>query len=180
MPAHSQFKNVLEFLDLFGQEIPQRPTVPPLKTELLRYSLNMEETLELADAIGLEVKCISPDGIIRSNKDLQFTKVRPTSLVKTLDALIDIDYVNLGALAAYGFDPEGPQKEVHESNRSKLWSGDEVATQKPASWHAHEKDIKSNKRFIVLNDAGKVAKSPSYRPANFEQFVPKKVQAELF
>jgi len=167
-------------MQVFSQDTPPFPTIPSPKIEGLRLKLNFEENLELADAMGFQIKVISPDGIIRSNADLEFTKVKPSNLVKIIDALVDIDYVNLGAFVAYGFDAEPIQKEVHSSNLSKLWTANEVATQKPANWHAHETDSKDEKRFIVLNDAGKVAKSPSYRPANFEQFVPKKVQAELF
>lgn len=177
---HSQFRNVVQFMETFNQPVPKFPTIPAPKVEELRLKLNLEETFELAEAMGFEIRSAITGEVIARNADLVFKKVRETNVVGVIDAFTDTDYTNLGGIASYGFDAEPLQKEVHRSNMSKLWSANEVATQKPANWHAHETDSTEEKRFIVITDTGKVAKSPSYKPANFEQFVPKKVQAELF
>lgn len=78
--------------------------------------------------------------------------------VEILDGLVDKDYVATGTAAAFGFNYEAAFIECHNSNLSKL----DPETGKP------------NK-----DEYGKVIKPPTYRKANFAQFVPPEMQGAL-
>ena len=57
--------------------------------------------------------------------------------------------------------------EIHSSNMTKFWKQEEL-TQVSILCTVTTNDV--GKTYIVKNKDGKIVKSPSYRPANLENF----------
>ena len=131
---------------VFGQELPEKPTIPAEEVQQLRYRLIDEEKSELFESMDN---------------------------IQSLDAICDLLYVVLGAGAAYGFSPEKITKgfaEVHRSNMSKLWTLAEVESfNHPAAGYSVQHV--GGGKYIVKNSEGKVIKSPSYSPAQLKEIV---------
>lgn len=175
---HYQEK-VKEFMDVFGQDCPSKPTIPDVKTRILRVKLLLEEVLELADASGVKIidslgnefstkRFKSQDGI-----DIVENPQKSPDIIEIADALADISYVNYGAANAYGIDIHPVEQEVHDSNMTKLFSHDEIQSLDRGSYDIVQ--VTEN-RYLVKNLDGKVQKSPSYTPAN----IGKHVKLEVF
>ena len=94
----TNFERVHEFMEVFGQEVKNKPEWPDGETMELRIDLIEEELGEFKDAI------LSADG----------------TLVDVADALSDLLYVVYGAGHSFGLDLDACFKEVHRSNMSKL------------------------------------------------------------
>ena len=92
----SNYNKVWNFMRTFGQETPQRPTLPNQKLAQLRVDLIAEELNELVDALADD------------------------DMVEIADALTDILYVTYGAGVAFGIELDPCFHEVHRSNMSKL------------------------------------------------------------
>lgn len=92
----SNFHKVIEFMQVFGQEVKDYPEFPDNTTCNLRLKLIREELRELEDAIEEQ------------------------DLVEVADALTDLLYVVYGAGCAFGIDLDACFNEVHSSNMSKL------------------------------------------------------------
>ena len=92
----SNFNKVKTFMETFGQEVKNKPSLSTYKINSLRYDLIKEELEELKIAI--------------ENKDL----------LEVADALTDILYVTYGAGHAFGIDLNKCFEEVQNSNMSKL------------------------------------------------------------
>lgn len=140
-----QINQVIDFMNLFGQEVKQKIDWPTPAIAELRVSLLEEEVKELREAIEQQ------------------------DLVGVLDALTDIRYVLDGAIAAFGMQEIAPVafNEVHESNMTKACAThkEALATQKKYNDEGimtliHEKDG----IFLVkrLSD-GKVLKSINWQ-----------------
>lgn len=136
---------VREFMNRFEQSIPLTDTMPTQKRQFLRFDLLMEEVNELLEAC---------------------------TVTEYLDATVDILYVTYGAALDAGFSPDtidAAFREVHRSNMSKLWTEEELS-------HVPEgakfNSVGGN-RYIVRRSDGKIIKSPTYSPANLEQFIGK-------
>ena len=95
----SNFESVGDFMESFGQEVHNEPTLRDARTQQLRYDLIDEELEELKMAFD--------------NDDI----------VEIADALTDLLYVVYGAGHAFGIDLDECFLEVHESNMSKLGEG---------------------------------------------------------
>lgn len=151
------FDAVKEFMTIAGQTVNDKPSVPSEGDMLLRLRLNIEETLELTEAIlGRSASRLEPssievihhmkeavsciDRMIKQYPDKSIFNITP-DMKEVLDALIDIEYVNMGAAITFGFDLEEGFKRVHESNMSKFEDGK-----------------------AIKNNAGKVIKGKDYRP----------------
>lgn len=140
---HHPMHLVAEFMQRFGQHVPNRPIMPPPEVQNLRFRLIDEEAQELAEA---------------------------TNLVEYLDAVGDLLYVVFGAALAAGFTAQQVEAavwEIHRSNMSKLWSEDEIGNV-PGDSKARPA---GEGRFIVRRNDGKVIKSPSYSPANLKPII---------
>lgn len=142
------FPLVVEFMRAFGQRVPDSPEMPDEATKTLRARLDKEERRELDEA-----------------KDL----------AEYLDAVCDSLYVTMGAAAAAGFTSETIAEafwEVHRSNMSKLWTGDEVEAMTGTVFENCYDVTRANveewvdRCLIVKRKDGKVIKSPGYSPAN--------------
>ena len=92
----TNFKQVKNFMETFGQEVKNKPAFSSDKINKLRYDLIKEELEELKEAM--------------ENKDL----------LEVADALTDILYVAYGAGHAFGIDLDKCFEEVQSSNMSKL------------------------------------------------------------
>jgi predicted HAD superfamily Cof-like phosphohydrolase len=92
----SNFKKVKTFMEIFGQEVKNKPSFSTDKINSLRYDLIKEELEELKVAM--------------ESKDL----------LEVADALTDILYVSYGAGHAFGIDLDKCFEEVQNSNMSKL------------------------------------------------------------
>ena len=92
----SNFELVGDFMESFGQDVNDEPTLRDSQTQQLRYDLIDEELEALKMAFD--------------NDDV----------VEIADALTDLLYVVYGAGHAFGIDLDDCFLEVHESNMSKL------------------------------------------------------------
>tara|TARA_B100000787_G_C16082521_1_gene245133 strand:- start:403 stop:774 length:372 start_codon:yes stop_codon:yes gene_type:complete len=92
----SNFNKVKTFMEVFGQEVKNKPSFSSEKINNLRYELIKEELNELKEALD--------------NKDL----------LEVADALTDILYVTYGAGHAFGINLDMCFDEVQSSNMSKL------------------------------------------------------------
>ena len=94
----NKLDQVQEFHDTYGLPVENEQTCGSEKTKQLRINLLQEELDELKEAL--------------SNDDM----------VKTLDALIDLQYVLDGAFLSFGLQEVKQEAfdEVHRSNMSKL------------------------------------------------------------
>ena len=92
----TNFEKVKKFMEIFGQEIKNKPSFSTNKINKLRVDLIKEELEELIEAMN--------------NNDL----------VEVADALTDILYVAYGAGHAFGIDLDKCFDEVQNSNMSKL------------------------------------------------------------
>ena len=92
----SNFDDVKNFMQTFGQEVKIKAEFPKEKITKLRYDLIKEELNELQNAI------------------------KTKNLKEIADALTDILYVTYGAGHAYGIDLDKCFSEVQNSNMSKL------------------------------------------------------------
>lgn len=136
---------VREFMLQFGQPTPEQIKMPCPLTHNLRFRLIDEEAQELRDA---------------------------TNVIEYLDSIGDLLYVVYGAAIAAGFTAQqidAAVYEIHRSNMSKLWSADEI-DYIPADCRA---SLVGDGRYIVRRSDGKIIKSPTYSPANLEQFIGK-------
>ena len=92
----TNFNKVKTFMEVFGQEVRNKPSFSTDKINNLRYDLIKEELEELKIAM--------------KNRDL----------LEVADALTDILYVTYGAGHAFGIDLDKCFEEVQNSNMSKL------------------------------------------------------------
>lgn len=89
-------QDVETFMKLAGQEIPEKPVMPGLKIETLRWDLIEEELKELE---------------------------RAENTTEAADAIADLLYVVIGTAVAYGINIGPIFDEVHRSNMSKFIDG---------------------------------------------------------
>lgn len=160
----TNYQKVKQFMQLFKQEIPPTPIIPSLEVRKLRARLILEEALETIEALGFEI-------------DFQYNDFNESedgpNLVKVLDGMCDLDYVNKGLAIAMGVQEDKLDDafaEVHRSNMSKMWSEEQLEQGKldyPSCTIEHYGG--GLYRLIYF---GKVIKSPNYSPANLEQFLP--------
>lgn len=113
---------VREFMLTYGHEMRDKAisslTEVPLETIELRNKLIHSEVKELFDA------------------------VTANDVVEVFDALLDLVYVAIGAMLAYGFPAEAGMKEVQRSNMTKLGEDGQP----------------------IYDADGKVVKGPNYEP----------------
>ena len=92
----TNFSEVKNFMETYGQEVKTKSSFPDEKTIKLRYDLIKEELEELSVAI------------------------KERNLIEIADALTDILYVTYGAGHSFGIDLDKCFAEVQRSNMSKL------------------------------------------------------------
>lgn len=178
-------ESVIDFMRLYGQELPERPTIPDEETRMMRVHSLAEEVGEFAIASGVTVLLLtSPD---RPKPEVEVTAVKGAvaDLEQVADALVDIQYFVDGTANAYGFDLMPLFEEVHRANMNKLWTKDELGNMQPG-WAAtmvlvtpkddgyalppDKQDMDAPvpvvTRYIVKRTDGKVMKPPGFNPPN--------------
>lgn len=171
-------QKVAEWMRQFGQETPEKPTIPSLEMRKLRAKLMLEECLEtIVDGLGIEgleigdrdwnFGCILAD--LANKKSTIYEGEFAPNLEKIADGCADSHVVTLGTEVACGLRSEENFNEVMRSNDTKLWTSEETS-QIPAGCTARAvKSGKTTDRCLLVKDAsGKVIKSPSYSPANIQ------------
>lgn len=175
---------------LYGQALPEVPTIPDEKTRMMRVNSLAEEVGELAQASGVILELRAHP---RSKKvDIQI-KIDPESvpdLNSIADALVDTQYFVDGTANAYGLDLMPFFEEVHRANMNKLWTKDELEHMEPG-WSATSvvvtyKDggfalppikqdancpVPVTTRFIVKRQDGKVMKPPGFKPSDLSKIM---------
>jgi hypothetical protein len=157
-------RDVAEFMETFGQEVPGFPQIPSQAIRNLRNKLIREENFELE----------------RDGNDI----------VGAADAIGDLLYVVFGAAVAYGIDIEPVFAEIHRSNMSKLWTwreimdveaGRNVTSMGVVGGDFHNLyDIRNTdpiesgideRVYVVTRKDGKVIKSPGYSEADLKTVI---------
>ncbi len=124
----THYKDVKEFMTVFGQQTPDTLSSPSLDIIKLRLRLTLEEYKELVEAVLIKEPATGsrPNWILSHlwHADELINELAPedldVDLVEVADAITDIDYVNTGAAIAFGFNLDDTFDEVHRSNMSKL------------------------------------------------------------
>lgn len=130
-------------MEAYGQEVPERATLPNSDALLFRFNLIMEEANELLNA---------------------------KTKVEYLDAICDLLYVVYGAAWAAGMNSDLVDKafaEVHRSNMSKFWT-----TAEKEAYTGNDIDFSPYfDQWVAKSKDGKVIKSPSYSKAELGQLL---------
>ena len=125
LPAQDAVKH---FMTLAGQTINDKPTTPSDDDVYLRCRLILEEVTEFLEANLLktpEANSMFQNLAFAYNdlKDLQDNKVKiqEPDLIEAIDAITDIEVINLGTAVTYGVDADRAFGIVHDSNMSKVF-----------------------------------------------------------
>lgn len=153
----THYKDVKDFMTIFGQATPAELSTPTLPIIQLRLKLILEEFIELTEAVLTEerVEHSNVTWLLShlNHADELIGKLTyddlDVDLVEVADAITDIDYVNTGAAVAFGFNLDDTFNEVHRSNMSKLGPDG-----KP-----------------IYNEFGKVQKGPAYFKPNLKSIL---------
>lgn len=170
---------VIDFHNKF--KVPRETTavISNFKSKELRFKLILEETLELAFALGFE------KGHIYTTFVNLFNKVKEEeiemSLTNTFDALLDLIFVTYGAMDIFNLTSvcdEG-MEEVYLSNMSKLIPVNDkteeiikasVEKLTKEGFNVESKTLNGNV-FIINRDTRKILKPTTYFKPNLEQII---------
>lgn len=144
---------------------------PSVSLRVLRAKLHLEETLELFEALGVELVI---DGV-RFSQGMQMIGVEHIEgsqydIVEAYDAVCDIDVINNGTASALGFVVETGAHEVYCSNMTKLDESGKPIINRCLTLEDPDVDhICVLEPCRILDESkpiGKVLKPAHYRPAN--------------
>ena len=132
---------VRSFHTMTGEPINDAPEPPSRLQAVLRAKFVIEEALELVEALGVDISLEVPDriGIRRhpiTHDSLHFVPEREPNLVKSVDALRDIEYQIHGVELVLGVHAVSDDTffEVHSSNMEKKSPGVGEKAVKPRGW----------------------------------------------
>lgn len=114
MIVKHNIEKVAEFHRIFGHPVAAHLTSGDQALRRLRVELIAEELRELAEALGVPLRC----EVMGDRHDC--LPDHCVDLVGVADALGDIEYVTLGAQLAFGVPGVVVLDEIHASNMSKL------------------------------------------------------------
>ena len=134
-------KDVRLLMETMGQACPEKPTMPDLKTRILRVRLIAEELLELCDAFGLELTILNGKIHVFGND----VAGESDAIYKSADATTDLKVMVIGTDVAMGIDGEPVWHEVQRANMSKVKGG--------------------------LDEFGKFRKGPDYVPPQIDRII---------
>ena len=175
----AQQQRVKQFMELFGQECPDKPNVLDETTAKLRATLILEEALEtITKGLGLEVIFAQKNGIDEVfvneenllNIEFSFEKLKEVDLVELADGISDISVVTYGTAVAAGIDMETIDREVSDSNMSKVWKEEDFAEGRRLYPTANVEKYYGS-LYCLKREDGKVIKSPSYKPAQIAALI---------
>ena len=178
----NNLSKVREFMRASGQLTSFANLEDHEQTDLvrLRLSLIAEEFGELCEAV------LSPDSAIRVNISRNIEYIQKSlieadgldidfDIEETLDALVDIEYVTLGAGIALELPMQSGFDEVHTSNMSKFCYNQtdvNLSVKKYADQDitvTHRTD--DGELFVIINpESNKVLKGINYKEPNFTQW----------
>lgn len=181
---------VTEFMRLYGQPIPEVPTIPDEKTRLMRVNSLAEEVGELAQASGVILVMTAHPHLPKPKVDVKIDPDAIPQIDQIADALVDAQYFVDGTANAYGLDLMPFFDAVHMANMNKLWKKEELDQMEPG-WsatavvvmyqdgHYQLPPVKQDgrlpvpvvTRFIVKRQDGKVMKPLGFAPADLRAIV---------
>ena len=130
MPNSHFVNDIREFHKTFGLTLDDSD--PSIETMLLRFELISEEYAEVGKAFATSLVDKSPEVKRELAKEL-----------------IDLLYVTVGALEAFGMPTDVLWNRVHRSNMSKL----------------------AEDGSVIYSETGKALKGPNYQSPNFEDII---------
>ena len=166
--------SVKEFMLLFNQPVLKSPTVPSEARVKLRLSLSLEELSELAESAAAlrDYKVLLEKKLADVNDKIESGKYEVPNMLGILDALIDMRYVNDGAIHEFGLGDifnEGFNL-VHKSNMSKACSNEKEAEETIEHYKSNNINTYSenhNGKWLVYRlEDKKVLKAKSWKEAN--------------
>ena len=176
----AQQQRVKQFMELFGQECPDKPNVLDETTAKLRATLILEEALEtITKGLGLELILTGKEEVDEvftvneeniGNIEFRFEKVKEVDLVELADGISDISVVTYGTAVAAGIDMETIDREVSDSNMSKVWKEEDFAEGRRLYPTANVEKYYGS-LYCLKREDGKVIKSPSYKPAQIAALI---------
>lgn len=178
----SNFDTVTDFNDTFEVEREKDYDVQNFKHKKLRVALILEETFELAFALGMErgeIYTLTLDMYNKQRKKAELTPLSFNGKIKeTFDAILDLLVVVYGAANVFNFDSavrEG-MGEVYFSNMSKVCKNREELVATIAKYRKEGILLNTMKtadgKFIVKNrDTGKLLKSISYKEPQIKELL---------
>jgi len=169
MNLQNAHKEMVEWMDAFGQDTPEEACIPPIEILKLRTRLIEEEVKEeVLPAL---------DGLVYSRGE--YKKI--DNFLETLDGLGDSLFVIIGTFVALGVDTQQVWNEILKSNWTKFWTSKEI--QQLGKEYKAFKVVKTETQYdinlrcwLVKDSIGKIIKSPSFTPPNLVKFLPKELQ----
>lgn len=174
----TRLEQVKEFMLTFGQNVVDKPIVLDKDTQKLRIALIFEELKEYAEASGkldyFSELCINTASDFAKNT-LEYVPI--VNQIEQFDALLDLEYVLLGAVLSHGFGDifDAGFNEVQNSNMSKADDNKEDATITSINYSEEGIDtyqtLVNGKYVTGRSSDNKVLKSHKYKPAQLAQFL---------
>lgn len=124
--ASRHFRRVQLMMAGFGQETPDYLWCPPPRIWVSRIAMLMEEVLELAEAVGVNIE--TPQTAALTKAQLTITPISGFALTgpklpSVLDAIADISVVNTGNFVVCGVPDELILEVVDHNNLTKVSNG---------------------------------------------------------
>lgn len=151
-------QRVEKFMKLAKQDVPDKPTLPEVKTRELRARLILEEALETINALGFKVFSVNDVGLNNpiGPKSFRLNVIpdKTLDLVEIIDGCLDISVVNIGTLSACGVKDKLLLEEVDNNNLAKFGPGS------------------------YIDEYGKLRKPPNHQPPNIKALLENQINTE--
>jgi predicted HAD superfamily Cof-like phosphohydrolase len=151
----TKIEQVEQFMLFSGQKVSQSPNTGNVELQELRVELLREELKELQEALLVN------------------------DLIEVADALVDLEYVLLGAILSFGLKDKFDIlfQVVHDNNMTKFCKSHQeaidtveyYAKRKNTSTYVHQ--INSDLFVVKRTSDNKVLKSIEYQPVNLKQIL---------
>jgi predicted HAD superfamily Cof-like phosphohydrolase len=128
-------KRIEQFMNLAGQDVPDKPIIPDEETRILRAKLIIEEALETVEALGVDINLVkylglktdgqqlSRTSLFNTGSELEFNINGECDIKEVVDGCIDVSVVTRGTLSAFGVSDKELLKEVDKNNLAKFGPG---------------------------------------------------------
>jgi predicted HAD superfamily Cof-like phosphohydrolase len=169
-------KQVMEWNQKAGNICPDKPTIPDLETRKICAKLILEEALETISGLGVNVMASDGHGLFDASIIDFFRFEEPhynADLTEVADGLADLMVVTLGCASRCGIDLEPVFAEVMRANESKWWTSSEVGY---SGLPGFTFTVISDGLFAAKDSAGKIRKSPHYKPPEIEPILEAQTQ----
>jgi predicted HAD superfamily Cof-like phosphohydrolase len=166
----NSYEMTREFHRAFGLPVADKPRVPSVEERLLRAKLLFEECMETIEkGLGVRVfnRPLGIDWAVTYNTEFEIDSQYDP--VETLDGLADVKVIANGTAVQFGLPMEAADREVFESNMSKLGEDGKPIVNKCelcSLGQPHGRDI--CELVDPTQPLGKILKGPHYRKPNIE------------